>query len=127
MSTTEILNNVLLGGVLGVIGQGLRTITGLKKWYDDRKHNADQADEFDIKRMVVSLFIGFVAGALGLLFFDTQWTGEKKDIAAIIGIGYAGVDFIEGFITKYAPKTAPETEVSALHTQVNINPALAEG
>lgn len=104
-----ILYKIAVGGLLGIVGQGLRMIVGLKKWYDDKKENKDRAEAFDLNRFLVSLFIGFIAGVIAILFMidDTvDAMDQKRYLASIILGGYSGVDFIEGFINKYNPKTA---------------------
>jgi len=106
MATQQIvILQILAGGMLGVIGQTIRMIIGLKKWYDDKSRNPGSAPAFDLRRLLISLLIGFVAGALGALVYknpvDLQ---HKESLIALIGIGYAGVDFIEGIMLKYFPK-----------------------
>lgn len=104
-----LLIKIVTGGLLGIVGQGLRMIVGLKKWYDDKKDNTTQAEAFDLNRFLISLFIGFVAGILAILFMidDVEHptpAEQKKYLASIILGGYTGVDFIEGFVNKYLPK-----------------------
>src|ERR1017187_6278150 len=121
----DIFFRILLGGLLGVLGQGLRMIPGLKKWNDDQQTNGSLATPFDVKRLTISLFIGFVAGSLASIFvFDDSakfdLSANKKNILTLIAAGYAGVDFIEGFVQKYLPKTdaAPAAGNKATSTAV---------
>ncbi|MBI3716553.1 MAG: hypothetical protein HY255_11220 [Betaproteobacteria bacterium] len=101
---------LLLGGILGMVGQGLRVIVGLKKANDDA-HQAgkDFAELFSGATLMTSLFIGFVAGVLAVISLpDMDPNCTIKDcktlMVTLIGAGYAGTDFIEGFIKKYLPK-----------------------
>jgi F0F1-type ATP synthase membrane subunit c/vacuolar-type H+-ATPase subunit K len=99
----EILVLIALGGLLGAFGQGLRVVVGLKKVYDQaHADKTDFASLFDTSKLVVSLFIGFLAGGLAILFMDKPAMG-KEFYTMLIGAGYAGADFIEGFVQKTLP------------------------
>lgn len=109
MKAEDLLIRLLLGGTLGVLGQGIRTITGLKKLYDEA--SAEQSsftNEFQTSVFVMSLFVGFVAGALAMLAASDEngsWEPNKQAMLAIIAAGYSGTDFVEGFMKKYLPKS----------------------
>ncbi len=100
--------NLLLGGILGTLGQGLRVVAGLKKMNDqaarDRKTFSDM---FQTSAMLSSLMIGFIAGAVAIVVsIDVAAVGKEIDkttIVTLITAGYAGTDFIEGFIRKHLP------------------------
>lgn len=108
MSITDIIYTVIAGGLLGALGQGIRIAVGLKKLSDA---NAQQVasgktpDKMDTARLAVSLFIGFVAGAMGMLIKGASLKAadgyQAEAIVTIIAIGYAGTDFIEGFFQAY--------------------------
>jgi len=113
MNSANLVNPLLLGGLLGLIGQSIRVIVGLKKTYDfSQQQNSTFKDTFDGTQLLISLLIGFIAGALGTLVQlnfkdDLVWT---KDLAVeMIAIGYAGADFIEGFMKKFLPSSAGNT------------------
>ena len=97
---------LLLGGILGMTGQGARVIVGLKKLAE--KASAEKKtlkDVFEPSTLVVSLIIGFVAGVLaliGLVGVDSELI-DHSQMLAVLGAGYAGTDFIEGFIRKNVP------------------------
>ncbi|MGA0558745.1 hypothetical protein ACO2Q8_18955 [Larkinella sp. VNQ87] len=107
-----ILINLLLSGLLGLIGQGIRVIVGLKKLREEATAEASTStadaktafdNHFDVRQLWLSLFIGFVAGCLANLGRpDGEFTKEVQ--LAIIAAGYAGTDFIEGVLTKVLPK-----------------------
>ena len=116
MSTQELLNTLLLGSFLGIIGQGIRTIVGMKKLNDE----AEQAKRtvsamFERPRFFLSIFIGLVAGSLATLPILEKvkdvWTYEM--ISMIIASGYAGTDFIEGFVRKYYPNDSSNQQIVA--------------
>ena len=89
----QLLLWVLLGGLLGIIGQSIRVVVGIRKM-------SIRNELYEASRMFTSLVIGFVAGALGILnmYFQEEPKGMNwEKILLIITIGYSGVDFIEGF------------------------------
>jgi hypothetical protein len=113
----DLLCFLFVGGLLGILGQGIRIIIGLKKLDQQRAIDEDKAELFTSNRLFVSIFIGFIAGSLALL---TKWgTLPKFDhelILTIITAGYAGADFIEGLFNTYFKKlnsTGQAREVAA--------------
>ncbi|WP_147367905.1 hypothetical protein [Fibrisoma montanum] len=110
------LINLLLAGILGLIGQGIRVIIGLKKLKEEAATVAQEEaaappapaaktvydDLFDSRKLWLSLFIGFIAGCLANLSrTDAEFS---KDVQlAIVAAGYAGTDFIEGIFKKLLP------------------------
>jgi uncharacterized membrane protein YoaK (UPF0700 family) len=96
MSSVETLAFVLLGCLLGALGQGARAIRGWKK-------NRGRKGWFDTKRFIVSFCIGAVAGGLASILL----LGHEIDRALLISLvaaGYAGADFVEGFFRKHIKK-----------------------
>ena len=98
-----ILGYILLGSVLGIIGQGIRIFVGLKKAQQQAESTLQW---FDTKQIATSIIIAFViggaAGAIGIFNYLTVYGGKNltlKDIELIILAGYAGTDLIEGFIS----------------------------
>lgn len=102
---------VVLGAILGAVGQGIRVIVGLKKVYDEAVKNNQPANELlQYRQLALSLVIGFAIGAMaGVLAavnsVDTQFS--KSVIVAFIAAGYAGTDFIEGFMKNNPSTTTP--------------------
>lgn len=121
----QILAIIFLGAILGVTGQLIRMALGLKKLSDtsDSKEHFDA--QFDTKKLVFSVVYAIVIGVVcGILMvvqnFDTEvWT--KSSILAIIGAGYAGVDFIEGFVSRDLPAAKDNSPGKSPRT----NPATA--
>jgi len=112
MQTEHLINLLLLGGVSGVVGQALRIIVGLKKLNYNNSvavtTGATQQD-FSWARMVLSIFLGFIAGILGMLveYFATDNNNVNVGpelIVAITAVGYSTVDFVEGMFNAYLPK-----------------------
>jgi hypothetical protein len=145
MNCNDVICKILIGGLLGLIGQGIRVIVGLKKLGEkkaENKRNADNAaivnaanaavavanaanaqnaaagnapanaadvvtpgtipgSDYSGMRFGMSLFTGFIAGALGGLFaVDLKDPIENKTLVTLISFGYAGTDFIEGLVSK---------------------------
>jgi hypothetical protein len=142
MNCNDVICKILIGGLLGLIGQGIRVIVGLKKLGEkkaENKRNADNAaivnaanaavavanaqnatagnapanaadvvtsgtipgSDYSGMRFGMSLFTGFIAGALGGLFaIDLKDPIENKTLVTLISFGYAGTDFIEGLVSK---------------------------
>ncbi len=103
LSPMEYLILILLGGIVGTVGQLLRVIIGLKK-------AADTNQATDYRRTVLSLVLAFaiggVAGVLAAINM-TEVTIDKSTLMAFLTAGYAGTDFIEGFISKNKIGTPP--------------------
>jgi len=91
-----------LGAVLGADGQGARAIVGVKKGIDKASLSGKVKEEwfkeeFEAKRFIVSLLIGGIAGILGaILLLGTEV--DRKFLLSLVAAGYAGADFIEGFM-----------------------------
>lgn len=106
----EYVSALVLGGILGMIGQGLRVIVGLKKLYDALEMTTDGGpSKFDSRRLWLSLFIGFIAGSFGMILkIDYEAVStmvmNKEFMISIVAIGYMGVDFIEGVMKNYLAK-----------------------
>lgn len=104
----NLINEILLGGLLGVLGQGIRVVSGLAKLNASNvanKANNTPTTDFSAARLLVSLFIGFIAGAVAsLINGQPKPANENTFIVTIIAAGYSGADFIEGIFQKYLPK-----------------------
>ena len=103
MDPNTLVMKLLLGGILGMAGQGIRVIVGLKKVHDSIDTKKIQfSAEFQTSTLVISLLIGFVAGIVGVISIDTSGNDlvDKNTLLTLLGIGYAGTDFIEAFMKK---------------------------
>jgi hypothetical protein len=94
------LGILIAGIILGALGQGARTIVGFKKLNDYTDAAAAAVDGW---RLLISFGIGGVAGALAAVTIlpGTEQV-MKEQLFAIAAAGYAGADFIEGFISRFA-------------------------
>ena len=101
ISVLEIVLFIVLGIILGIVGQGARAVVGIKKRYD--KVSEGREDWFDAKLLMISLMIGGIAGALGAIALLDRRVIDRQTLLTLITIGYAGTDFIEGFMRKSLP------------------------
>ncbi len=102
MTPVQWLEIVALGIIFGALGQGARTIVGIKKLND----HADEANPWttliDGVRLLISFGIGGVAGAFAAVTLITDFTKAipAEQLFTIAAAGYSGSDFIEGFISR---------------------------
>jgi len=116
-----VLEALLLSGLMGAVGQSVRAIVGLKGLADDNADpNVTNPEAFSPARLVVSLIIGFVAGVaagltIGLDKVALITPDNTKLLVSLCAAGYAGTDFIEGFMASYLPTapTGPATPAAA--------------
>lgn len=90
---------LLIAMLVGMAGQGVRVIVGLNKTEMER----------DYKRTMFSLFIALVIGGItGILTVinDPTATVSGSYLLALFAAGYAGTDFIEGFMRKNPAKNS---------------------
>lgn len=99
-----LLIQIATGGMLGMLGQGLRAVAGMKKINDAAiAQGRSFGDLFSASQFGLSLFIGFTAGALALVLARMNVPNMQNDassITSIVAAGYAGTDFIEAFLSK---------------------------
>jgi predicted chitinase len=105
-----ILLALLLCGLLGVLGQGVRAIVGLKNAGSLNSTTPTEQAEFSLAYLVLSLMIGFIAGilagiALNLENIITVDPSNWKLLLGIAGSGYVGADFIENTMSVVIPGT----------------------
>ncbi|MCS4249486.1 hypothetical protein [Pseudomonas sp. BIGb0164] len=116
MDGYELLQLIVIGVIAGAFGQGLRTIVGLKKASDEAAAEGTtlRSEGLDVSRLIFSLFIGAIAGGIGILTITGFQASAAVNISAemffgVVGIGYAGTDFIEGFVRTQLPKWGEAT------------------
>ena len=103
-SPSDWITLILLGGLLGAVGQGIRVVVGLKKLNDQAlQEKKDFSALFSPSALFISLLVGFIAGVLGIFSLPNVNASEldmNQVLLPLLGIGYAGADFIEGFVKK---------------------------
>jgi hypothetical protein len=100
-----------LGAMMGALGQAIRAIVGLKKVNDAVSNTtASVADVIEPSRMITSLVIGAIAGSLASIsLIDNINAVASAQIFALLGAGYSGADFIEGFMSRVTPSPGTPT------------------
>lgn len=103
----DLLVQIVLGGLLGLVGQGIRALIGLKKLQEEAAATGQSAEQLFVgSKLLISLFTGFVAGAVASLLVDkfsdqmSKPEDQKRLIALLIAGGYAGTDFLEGALSR---------------------------
>ena len=107
MNASDWLVVIALGAAMGLLGQGVRVVVGLKKANDKAAaNNKSLAESFVASTLLVSLLIGAIAGALAAVATSDKLTGmiQAPSLLALAAAGYSGADFLEGFMSKYLPK-----------------------
>ena len=101
MTASFVLGYLLMGMVLGALGQSARMIVGIKKTFDEAAAQKTSVKElFDAAELMISLLIGATAGGLAAVTLLGASTIDNHAIGMLIASGYAGADFIEGFMRK---------------------------
>jgi hypothetical protein len=122
---------ILLGGMLGALGQVIRAIAGLKKAQEAGSGgSAGFSATFEWPVFLVSLVMGFAAGALACLTVTFPSEMNAQFLLTFIAAGYAGADFIDAFIKKQlpaggAPRADEAAKVRATSLEADTAPALA--
>ncbi|NIJ19428.1 hypothetical protein FHS95_001097 [Sphingomonas naasensis] len=119
-----------LGAMIGALGQAIRAIVGLKKVNDAVSNTSTSVSQaIDPSRMVTSLVIGAIAGSLASVSLITDIHAiASAQIVALLGAGYSGADFIEGFMSRVnaAPGTPAGQEAIGVATPAAATPALPD-
>jgi hypothetical protein len=106
MDSTTLVMDLIAGGMLGLLGQGIRVAIGLRKMQAARAEGS--GEPFDPRRLALSLALGFVAGSLATLGLRAAdgLPLDERTIGGLLAAGYAGADFVEGFIRQHTPGDA---------------------
>src|SRR4051812_40071101 len=104
----QTLTALLVCGVMGLLGQGVRAVVGLKNAGTLKSVAPNQASEFDASYLLLSLMIGFIAGILaglatGLNDFTAAVTLQR--LLGVAAAGYVGADFVENSMSLVLPRT----------------------
>lgn len=128
MTGQELLQLIAIGAIAGAFGQGLRVTVGIKKAAADASVEGTtlSAKGLDVSRLIISLFIGVIAGGIGIFTITGFSEGTVSKISAemffgVVGIGYAGTDFIEGFIRTRLPRAEVVPRFSGASQQVQYS------
>jgi predicted chitinase len=103
------LTTLILWGLLGLLGQGVRAIIGLQSAGLLQPGPPTQQTQFSASYLLMSLFIGFIAGIVAGFAMSLDPHAEvtdSKTLLALVAAGYAGADFIENAFSKALPGVA---------------------
>jgi predicted chitinase len=101
--TAHVLLVLLLCALMGMLGQGVRAVVGLKSGGTHNRSSPNPQSEFDAAYLAFSLMLGVIAGILAGLVIGPQ-NFNANDIKTLLGVaasGYAGADFIESTYSIY--------------------------
>ncbi len=110
-TASEWLQLIGIGLISGSLGQAARTVVGLKKLNDKAEETDHTFSEFfSSQKLVISLLIGAVAGAFSAIALAPDLAKlSTTQILGFIAAGYAGADFIEGFMSRMLPQGGPSS------------------
>jgi hypothetical protein len=130
MEITATLAMLILCGVLGAVGQGIRAAVGLKSTATLQAQDPSLQSEFDTAYFLLSLMIGFIAGVLAgiVILINGLAQPDKidpKTLLAVIAAGYTGTDFIENMFTNLLPRlgSAPALSGASDNQSASVKPA----
>lgn len=110
-NASDILSLIALGAILGMAGQVIRLIAGIKKSKDiataglsaEKQKDVKTATLIDNKQLVLGLLIALIVGGIAGVLAAFNSVGaqlDKSTMMAFLAAGYAGTDLIEGFVIK---------------------------
>lgn len=128
LSAGDWIQLLTLAGLAGGAGQCMRAIVEIKKAHDvTSTAGGSVGDTVDFKQMGVSLVVGAVAGVLSAMALDLSVAQiSAQQVLTFMAAGYAGADFIEGFMSRYMPQTGPAATVTAGGAAVTVTAVAGE-
>lgn len=98
---------VVLGAVVGGVGQGARAAVGIQKARDEATpEELEDGTWWDPSRLLLSFLVGAVAGVLLVVVRAGQVIDgdvSQQLLFTLVGVGYAGTDFVEGVLKSRMP------------------------
>lgn len=125
VAASQVLAALILCGIMGLLGQGVRATIGLKNAKALDSTTPGTQSTFSAAYFVLSLMIGFIAGVLaglgiGLDKFMTVDLGHLDLLLGVAASGYVGADFIENSLSLVIPAAKP---AAAADVVVAVTPA----
>lgn len=91
MNPYDTLIYILLGAILGGVGQGIRIIVGIKKQFDQIETKDKKWNEWlETKRLFLSILISLIVGSIAGALFAISLTPAKITQETLIGMITAG-------------------------------------
>jgi hypothetical protein len=115
-----LLEILILGALMGMLGQGARAVAGLKSMSDDAKAlGVSSNDLFEASRLITSFLIGSLVGLASALVYIIDGGSTSTEptwhfLLAWAGAAYAGTDFLESFISQYLTPGASAAAIQKL-------------
>lgn len=125
------LNILILGALMGILGQGARAVVGLKGMADDAKAlSLSPNDLFQAARLLTSFLIGSLVGmAAAVVYIKNNGVAAITDAQTLLAFaasGYLGTDFLEGFISQYLPQGAAKSVASERLVALRVAPSVTK-
>ncbi len=119
MDPASLLAILVIGALMGMLGQGARAVVGLKGMSDDAKaQGLSPNDLFEAARLITSLLIGALVGLVSSLTYiidgGTAAQLTWHYLVAWAAAAYAGTDALEGFISQYLSPGAKTAKTTTL-------------
>lgn len=117
-----LLEILIIGALMGMLGQGARAVVGLKGMSDNAKaQGLSPNDLFEAGRLLTSFLIGSLVGLASALTYIIDGGSTLTDptwhvMVAWAAAAYAGTDFLEGFISQYLSPGTTTSKTIALTT-----------
>src|SRR5579862_3499061 len=81
-----LLEVLILGALMGILGQGARAVVGLKGMSDNAKAlDLSPNDLFEAARLVTSFLIGFLVGLAAAIVYIKNFGVVEPDWQALVG------------------------------------------
>ena len=108
----SVLAALLLFGLLGLLGQGIRAVVGLKNAGALNTNTPSNQSVFSAAYLLVSLMIGFIAGTMAGIALRLQDLtkidqSSWQELLGIMASGYVGADFVENTFNLIMQGTNP--------------------
>lgn len=102
MNAMEWLQILALGGVAGMVGQGVRMIVGIKQLHDQAAAAGVPPKELlDLPQLTLEMVVGFIAGSLAAMVTSLDPNNiDSRHLLGLLAAGYAGTDFIQGLMAR---------------------------
>ncbi len=131
MDATAVLEILILGALMGMLGQGARAVVGLKTMTDyANAQGLSPNDLFVAGRLITSLLIGTLVGlASALVYYIGGGSATNLTWHVLVGwaaAAYAGTDALEGFISQYLSPGASDSTVQKVAAAVTAKLAAAK-
>lgn len=101
MDASQWISVIGLGMLVGATGQLIRAVSGIAKINREQTKGSKRAeDNWNNRTFLLCLLIGATAGAVAAIAMSSNLNASisSSSVIAILGAGYAGADFIEGFV-----------------------------